>query len=244
MRGILFAFVVVLGACKERRAEPQAVLAPPERVATRTEAPRTLPTPRRVPRTETRPTVPRAQAATAVAWARAETRGTAEAWDAAAEAYDQERADCVEDCLETAYAAVLARKNAVLAARLEPPPGDEPVELPPRLRAVVDALDDYVGMTDSLDPDLAGMKFLAASITTRWRQPDAVARLEALLREHPDDPTSEYAANLLLDLLVRADRIAEAKAWVDKLMADEAFLVGKDELRATLERLRGLFAAP
>lgn len=77
-----------------------------------------------------------------------------------------------------------------------------------------------------------------ANALASWNQNDAIARLEQLLREHRDEPSAEYVANMLLNALVRENRIAELKVWVTDLLADTAFLQGKDALRATLETLK------
>jgi hypothetical protein len=58
-----------------------------------------------------------------------------------------------------------------------------------------------------------------------------------VLRDHRDHETAEYSANIALDLLLRTGRIAEAKALVDELLADPAFLARHPDLRETLERL-------
>jgi pentatricopeptide repeat protein len=193
-------------------------------------------------RTWTRPPRPVSRVAEAV-WARAEAANSAAAWDDAAELYLEERAGCTDDCGDAAYAVVLARTNALAAEHPEPPSTDTPVDLPPRARAVVDAIDDYIEQADAADPELPALSFLAANMLARWNHPDALVRLEAILREYRGDETAEYAANILLDALVRAGRIGEVRALVDELLADEAFLAGKDALRATLERLRAVIAA-
>jgi hypothetical protein len=176
------------------------------------------------------------------AWSAAEVAKTTEGWNRAADAYARAREGCVDDCLDAAYAVVLARKNALGADPIQPPQPDEAPPLPPRVKALVDALDDYVKIAPPSDPDVVDMKFLAANALNRWHQDDAVARLEELLREHRDDPVAEYAANMLLDALVRANRIEELKGWVTELLADSTFLAGKDELRTTLEAVRARIA--
>ncbi len=192
----------------------------------------------RHPPVAVRPTVPPTLGTTTDAWSRAENSKNPADWDEAAAAYERELESCAEDCRELAYAIVLARQNALSADPIEPPPGDEPVPMPPRVQAMVAALDRYVALADPSDPDLAGMKFLAGSALRRWHQPDAIARLEAVLREHRGDPTAEYSANLILDALNRSGRTDEMKQLVQELLADSAFLIGKDELRETLERIR------
>jgi hypothetical protein len=176
------------------------------------------------------------------AWARAEASPSVEAWTAAADAYEAELAGCTDDCADTAYAALLAHKNAFVAEQVVPPPGDAPAPLPPRVQDYVDSLDAFVELADPADPDVAGVKFLAANVLNKWRQPDALARLEEVLREHRGHETSEYAANILLDALLRADRVAEVGALVDELLGDAAFLAGRPQLRETLERLRATIA--
>jgi hypothetical protein len=190
------------------------------------------------------PTMRTTTPALAVSWAMAEAVAQPETWDATAAVYERELASCVADCADAAYAVVLARRNALAADPIAPPaePGLEP--LPPRVRALVQATDVYAGLAPDSDPERAAMGLLAANAQYRWHQPDAVERLEALLRDHRDDPVAEYAANMLLDLLTKAERIADLRDWVDELLADTAFLTGKDQLRATLERLRELLASP
>lgn len=184
------------------------------------------------------PTLP----ALSSAWSSAEAKKTAESWDAAADAYAEERARCTYDCLDAQYAVVLARKNAMAADPLPKPKPDENPPLPPRVKALVDSLDEYVKMAPPSDPDAFDMKFLAANALSAWHQQDSVARLEELLRAHRNEPSADYVANMLLDALVRANRIPELKVWVTELLADSAFLTGKDALRATLEALRAQIA--
>jgi len=201
-----------------------------------------------------RPSLPPTLPSTSVSWAIAEAANTAQAWDAVAAAYEHELETCKDasdevasqapPCRETIYALVLARKNALTAQPLPapPPPGERPVEVPPRVQAVVDALDSYIAIADPDDPDLAGMKFLAGNARARYRQPDAIERFEAVIRDYPTAEFAEYAANLLLDALMRQDRITELRAWVDRLLGDPGFLAGKPALQQTLERLRDQLA--
>lgn len=218
--------LVLLTACEARNAAPPPPPSPP--VAKH--------------RAATRPPPPPALPATAVTWSAAEAAHTAEAWDAAADNYERELVWCTTDCAETAYTVVLARKNALSAAPITPPEGDAPVPVPPRVQAVVDAIDGYVAVADPSDPDLPGMKFLAGAALTKWRQPDALDRLADVLRNYRDAEVAEYAANILIDALLRADRGPEVRALVDELLADTAFLATKPELRETLDKLHALLA--
>lgn len=178
-----------------------------------------------------------ALATTAALWSFALESNTAGAWDAAAEAYERELAACTSGCNDLAFALVVARKNALKAEPVAPPPGNDPAPLPPREQALVAAFDRYVEASTPPDPQLARMQFLAANTLARWRQPDALGRLASVLRDHPDDEVAEYAANILLDLLNRSGNYDEMHAWVETLLADPAFLAGRDDLRATLEAL-------
>lgn len=174
----------------------------------------------------------------------AESANTPEAWTAVADAYDLEYATCRSDCRALAADIVDARKAAATAANLPPPPdGEDPVAVPPVIASLIDALDRYVASLPATDDDVAKNQFLAAAALWRYRQPDSLPRLEALLREHRYDETAEYAANQLLDFLMRAGKTAELAAWVAELAADETFLADKPALRETLRRLQSLLAS-
>ena len=240
MRTPGFAIVLVLAACDSKKPAPAPAANGDTASAPARTAPRVAPP--RAPRAWTRPLAPPRHAVTDGAWDRAETEQTADAWAKAADTYQAELATCAEGCADTAYVVVLARKNALLAEPLEPPPGDEPVAVPPAVEALVEALDAFVEIADPSDPDVAGVKFLAGNALHKWRQPDALARLEEVLREHRDHETAEYAANILLDALLRAGRVDEVSALVEELLADGAFLASRRELRQTLERLRAVIA--
>jgi pentatricopeptide repeat protein len=239
MRPAAFAIVLGLAACEGKKPAPAPAAKGEAAAAPARTAPPAAPRP---PRAWTRPVTPPRQAVTEGAWSRGEAENTAEAWGKAAEAYEAELATCAEGCADTAYTIVLARKNALLAEPIEPPPGEEPVPVPPAVEALVEALDAFVAIADPADPDVAGLKFLAGNALAKWRQPDALARLEEVLREHRDHETAEYAANVLLDALLRAGRVDEVSALVEELIADDAFLASRPALRQTLERLRAVIA--
>lgn len=197
--------------------------------------------PRTTPRRWAAPPAPKLPDLSA-AWSEAEAKKTAESWDAAADAFTAERTRCTDDCLDAQYAVVLARKNAMAAELPSKPNADEKPPLPARVKALVDSLDEYVKIAPPSDPDVYDMKFLAANALASWNQNDAIARLEELLRDHRSEPSAEYVANMLLNALVRENRIAELRIWVTELLADTAFLQGKDALRATLETLQAQLA--
>lgn len=227
------AFVLIAFSCRGRTTEKNAVTVHGSAITVAQK-----PMKKRSP---TQPSLPPRLPLSAVTWKAAEAAQTPASWDATAEAYELELSTCTDDCVETAYAIALARRNAMQKEDLAPPPGEEPVALSPRAQATVDALDQFAALYPD-DPDAAGCKFVAANILRRHHQPDALARLEALLRENRMDETAEYAANILLDALATQGRMAEVRALVDNLLADDAFMAGKDELRQTLERIRSLMA--
>ncbi len=199
MRLLSILFLAALAACgrceneKATRAEVKPVAAPSAKPVRRNWAPPSAP----------------ALPVLASAWSAAEASNTASAWDAVADAYERERARCVDDCLDDQYGVVLARKNAVAADPPAKPGLDERPALPPRVKALVAALDDYVKIAPADDPDVFDMKFLAANAQSNWHQPDAIARLEQLLRGDRSAPAAEYVANILLDALLRADRMQD-----------------------------------
>jgi hypothetical protein len=224
MRRVLL--VLVLLGCDRKHPEQKPVVAP----LAKAKAPKRI-----------APSLPTAQFTLSYA----ETANTPAAWSAVADAYAQDLSHCTSDCRDVAYQVVLARKQAVKAANLPKPEGDEwaPLPVPAEVQAAIEATDAFVAMLDPTDDDVAGMQFLSASSLWRYRQDEALPRLEALLREHRDDATAEYAANQLLDALMRAGKLAELRAWATELAADETFLANKPELRATLERVVALLAS-
>src|SRR5262245_49834056 len=106
MRTVLFT-VLVLAACEGKRAEPRVT---PAKAAAASRSPRQAMPPSLPP---DRP-APYKLGRKSFVWSFAEASNTALAWDTAAEAYEQELADCHTRCSETAYAILLARKNALL----------------------------------------------------------------------------------------------------------------------------------
>ena len=227
---VIVVLSFVASSCECRSRPPKPVVANADSTAPAVK--------RTTPRTETRPTSPPSLPEAATAWTAAEKQNTAEMWDAAGDAYERERERCTVNCLDAAYAVILARRNAIKAAPVKPPAGEEPASLPPRVHDLIEAADEYIKRTDASDPDFVGLKFLAANALDQFRQPDAIERLEELLREHRNEANAEYAANMLLAALARTGRIAELKKWVADLLADTAFLEGKPELRQRLEMMK------
>jgi tetratricopeptide (TPR) repeat protein len=94
--------------------------------------------------------------------------------------------------------------------------------------------------TSLRDPDeVARTLFLAATIERRFgHHEDALVLLGQLLDQHRTHETAELAANLMLDSLIRLQRLDEVLQLVDKLAADARFLDGKPALQANIKLLR------
>jgi tetratricopeptide (TPR) repeat protein len=83
------------------------------------------------------------------------------------------------------------------------------------------------------------MKFLKANIYRRYNQWDqALPLFQEILDKHREHETAEYAANLLLDSYNRLQRYDDMLALADKLTKDPKFLEGKEDLSATLKKLK------
>ncbi len=220
---LLVVAVAMTGACK---ADP-------------TPPPPPSPTPRALPPTE-KPAAARDRAVEA--WKAAELAATAEGWDLAGDRFGDVAKACTApglECRDVAYKAALARGHAARIEGLPKPTlEDAPIPLPRRTREVADAADRFIELAGADDPEVPGMRFLAAAAYGRYGWDDlAVPRFEAVLRKHPKHEVAGYAANLLLDTLNRAKRYDELQLWANVLLADEALLAAKPELRALLERL-------
>lgn len=228
MRTSLCLLLLIAGGCREKAVPPPAA-AKPVIAAASAPAARAAPMP-------SLPT-------SAFAWSFAEASDSHDAWVAVAETAATDAANCTADCNEVVYELAMARNHVVRTSPHQPPEMEEPAEpLPPEVEASVAAIDAYVALLPATDDQVAGLKFLAGAALWRWREPGAVARLEEVLRDHRDDETAEYAANQLLDMLMREERIPELREWVAELSADETFLANKPDLRETLEGLTKLLA--
>ncbi|MGE0546124.1 MAG: hypothetical protein AB7O24_00110 [Kofleriaceae bacterium] len=181
----------------------------------------------------------------------AERLGTPAAWDLAADKLARLLAACTIDCRDLAVRLLKARRTAL---QLEPKPDEsqrktaedgetplfplEPTPLPARVEAMIDAADELERLAASDDPELAGARFIAATAYNRYGWNDESAmRFEKIISSHPASELSEYAANLLLENLNRTGQYEELKRWARKLLADDAFMAGKSDLRETLIRI-------
>lgn len=175
-----------------------------------------------------------------VRWKDAEATPTPETWELAADAHARAIAACGAGpaCAEHAYAECLARANAVRLDEQDVPPGDDPVPLPPRLEAMVDAMDRYVALAPDSD-DAPGMRFLAARAKWRHRHfdDDTFRRLQVMAYASPPVEVTEYAINLLLDAYLRSGRSDELHREVTRLLADRARLARFPDLIDRLNEL-------
>jgi tetratricopeptide (TPR) repeat protein len=193
-------------------------------------------------------------------WTRADNEKNArmqtELWENAAVAFtDVVKGGKLEAKLmkEAAYAAVLGWKNALnvdprikqqadkvesLDKEFDKQP--QPKTIPPREEKMLAAFDIYINyIKDPKDDELVGMKFLKANIYRRYNHFDqAIPLFMDILDKHRTHETAEYSANLLLDTYNRLQRYEEMLKLVDKLDGDKKFLDGKDDLNATLTRLK------
>ncbi|MDB4956108.1 MAG: Tetratricopeptide repeat protein [Myxococcales bacterium] len=194
-------------------------------------------------------------------WSRAENeknpRLQTELWENAAVAFtDVVKQGKVEPKVmkESAYAAVLGWKNALnVDPRVkqqvadEDPKNDkkpEPKPIPEREQKMLAAFDIYINyIKDPKDDELVGMKFLKANIYRRYNHFDeAFPIFMDILEHHREHETAEYSANLVLDSYNRQQKYDELLALADKLSADKKFMEGKDDLKATLDKIKATAA--
>jgi tetratricopeptide (TPR) repeat protein len=189
-------------------------------------------------------------------WSRAENeknpRLQTELWEDAAIAFtDVVKGGKVDVPMmkESARAAVLGWKNALNVdprakqqADMEAPTDKkaEPKPIPEREIKMLKAFDIYIDyIKDPKDDDLVAMKFTKANIYRRYNHyEESVPIFLDILDHHRQHETGEFAANLLLDIYNNQGRFDDMLALVDKLDGDAKFLDGKDELKATLARLK------
>ncbi|HEX4416328.1 MAG TPA: tetratricopeptide repeat protein [Kofleriaceae bacterium] len=189
-------------------------------------------------------------------WSRAENeknpRMQTELWENAALAFtDVVKLGKVEPRLmkESAYAAVLGWKNALNVDPRVRQQADmdktdakaTPQPIPEREQKMLAAFDIYINyIKDPKDDELVGMKFLKANIYRRYNHYDeAIPIFLDILDHHRQHETAEYSANLLLDTYNSQKKFDEMVVLVDKLDGDQKFLEGKDDLKATLAKLKG-----
>lgn len=196
--------------------------------------------------TRTNALVVQVQLRAEMAWNDAEAQNTLEAWDLAADLFANVRDACLHECRELAYAAVLARKNALaldpmIAAHvpLEQRP-TTPEPMPPRVEAMIEAADAFVASAPAGDEEAAGVGFLAAQQynTYGWLD-ESTTRFAQVVTTNPTADVAEYSANLLLDAYNRAERYEELFAYARQLSLNAPFLAAHPEVA---ELVRDLLA--
>jgi tetratricopeptide (TPR) repeat protein len=193
-------------------------------------------------------------------WSRAESeknpRLATELWENAAVTFtDVVKTGKVDQKLmkESAYAAVLGWKNALnVDPRAEAKEAEDadaknpdkkpgpPQPIPERQQKMLAAFDIYINyIKDPKDDELVGMKFLKANMYRRYNHFDeAIPIFMDILEHHSEHETAEYSANLLLDTYNRLGKFDDMLALADKLDQNPKFLEGKDDLKATLNKLK------
>jgi hypothetical protein len=184
-----------------------------------------------------------------VMWSRAETEADTAAqavrWKRAALAFTNvATATPIDPTLrkESAYAAVLAWKNAINAQPAAPEATDSEALTPTPLtvdeQQMLASFDVYFELADANDDDAVGMRFLKANLYRRHDQLDvAIPLFRAIIDQHPEHEVSEYAANLALDSYNRLGRIDELLALTKSLIANKRFLDNKPDLKALLHQI-------
>ena len=146
--------------------------------------------------------------------------------------------------LPGARSAALARMNAVDAVVpanvkvvLAKTPRRKPRELPlaPADAKLVTAIAAYAKLATVPDDELAQMRLVRALTLRRYRHFDEAATvLDELLAAHHDYPRAELAATLLLDSLIRADELDEARQVAAAMAADPSLIEAKRDLQRTI----------
>jgi tetratricopeptide (TPR) repeat protein len=187
-------------------------------------------------------------------WSRAESEKNArlqtEQWENAAVAFtDVVKLGKIDArrMKESAYAAVLGWKNALNVDPRKKEEIDlkidkkaEPKPIPERELKMLAAFDIYINyIKDPKDDDLVAMKFTKANIYRHYNHfEEAIPIFMDILDHHKQHETAEYAANFLLDVYNNQQRYDAMLVLVDKLDGDAKFLEGKDDLKATLAKLK------
>lgn len=145
---------------------------------------------------------------------------------------------------DSAYATVLAWKNAlavditanVAATGISdtiPPP--EPI--PDKEKKMMDAFQVYLTyVTDKKDAERTSIIFFTGRLYwVHHHYDEALRYLEEIVNDHPEDEVAEFAANLLLDSLNKAQRYAEFQDWVVRMRENAALMKAHPNLRPNLD---------
>ena len=153
-------------------------------------------------------------------------------WEAAAAAFDRAVPGAGAHQRSAAEAAVLAWKNAI---------GRDAITRKPTTTAARDdgllrSLEVYIPLAPATE--LPSLLFTRGHIFyKRDRFDEAVPIFEDLVTRFPADDTAEYAANMLLDALVRQRDFDRMIGWVARMRAMPKLTAKRPELVETLGRL-------
>jgi tetratricopeptide (TPR) repeat protein len=167
---------------------------------------------------------------------RAELLWAGERWREAAEQYTAvaEKDPRGRFAKEAAYAAILARKNALGPEK--PQEGGEPWPLSAEERALVDAFDLYLRVVPDA-PERVKVEYRRARIHYEHGLYDQALPLFAeIVDRYPEQELAVYAANLLLDVLKVTGREGEIPGWVAKFLKDPALMADAEFAR----QMRGI----
>ncbi len=190
------------------------------------------------------PAIARAEALWIAADKTRDPRRATKAWQVAAAAFDAIAADPAATLplrTEAAYTTVLAWKNALdrdpraRKAEAHDAPGARPFDA--NTASFVAAMTRFLELAPTA-PDAVGIRFLRGNLHRRFGHvAQAEADFAAILDHDRGAEVAEYAANLLLDLLNRAQRHDDLIRWVHALRADAPFLQAHPDLADTLARI-------
>ena len=204
----------------------------------------------RTPSHSTDPAMVHAELAWAAAVAETRPREAGSAWEKVAGEFltiaEGSKVTHAEQ-IETAYAAVLAIKNALNAAPRsrdgsEPEVLDanglpKPRPLPPRSQLLLQVIDVYERVDATSDEAIA-LRFIAANTLRRFDHlAEAIPILLEIVDHHAGHETAEFAANLVLDAYIRLEDYDSVVALVDRLIADGRLLKLYEELANKVLRL-------
>lgn len=225
--------VIALAACKTDPAPaPAATVASSDPLPRRAKLPAL---------TRTNALVVGVQLRAESAWNDATAMNTADAWDLAADLFARSRDACPRECSDLAYAAVLARKNAIAADASLVRPVEKPTspeEMPERVVAFIDAADAYAASAPAGDSEAAGISFLAGKQFNDYGYVDeSTTRFADIVRANPTHDVALYSANLLLDAFNRSERYEDLVAWARTLQGNAVLMASHAELAEVVAQI-------
>jgi tetratricopeptide (TPR) repeat protein len=133
---------------------------------------------------------------------------------------------------ESAYAAVLAWKNALAIDDTGAPPVDhkslKPVDIPAHWKKMLAAFDTYIKYVPD-SPELPKIRYRKARVYYEHNHFEEAARyFQEVVDKHPNDELAIYSANLLLDAYNAAGKPKEVIKMVDRFLENPNHPVMKD----------------